>query len=86
MSIATEKQNTHPTKTGPDISTRPIITHTKTPKHQHKSTISNSQDNIAPLEPSNSLTGDPDYSNIAETQEKTLKQPEAHENTHRKRR
>ena len=46
---------------------------TQMPRCQHKNTINNSQDNMSPLEPSNPTTAGPEYSNIAEAQDKDFK-------------
>ena len=43
------------------------------PRCHHKSTIINSQDNISPLEPSNSTKAGPEDYKIAEAHEKELK-------------
>jgi hypothetical protein len=40
------------------------------PRHQQASTVSNRQDNVSLLEPSNPPTADPENCNIAEAQEK----------------
>jgi hypothetical protein len=44
-------------------------TQTQMPRSQHKNTINNSQDNMAPLEPSNPATAGPENSKIAESLE-----------------
>lgn len=40
------------------------------PRHQHKNTDNNSQDNMSPLEPSNSITVGPEICSIVEAQHK----------------
>jgi hypothetical protein len=42
-------------------------------KHQHKTTISNSQNNMSPLEPSNAITAGLKECNLAESQDKDFK-------------
>jgi hypothetical protein len=43
------------------------------PRYQHKNTIDNSQDNMSPMEPSNPTTAGPEYCNMAEAQNESLK-------------